>query len=243
MSKRGIQVLSNSIATKMKRKIINGEWRVNEQLPNEQALAGQLLVSRTTIREAVKILVSKNILTIERGKGTFVVNTPGLADDPLGLEFIQEGLLVRHLCECRQALEPYACRLAAERATRRQIDNMRRIIASMVKLEENLAAAKPEGRDDVLDDFANLDAEFHLLLYQMTQNIIFQRLSPIINNTVIENYTTNLYRSRKQKLLFAETHRALFEAIKARNSGLANALAQEHMLIMREELCGKEKNV
>ncbi len=239
MSKGRAQPLSNSIAGKIKRKIINGDWLVNEQLPNEQALAEQLKVSRTTIREAVKILVSKNILYIKRGKGTFVEGTPGVAEDPLGLEFVQEGALVRHLCEYRLTVEPRASSMAAERATDKQIREMRRIVQAMERIEREYAEAAPADRDRVLDRFADLDAEFHSLLYQMTQNMVFLRLSPIINNTVVENYTTGLYRRRGQKLRFSETHRTLFEAIEARNAVRAHKLALAQMQIMQEELCGE----
>lgn len=237
MANRDVQVLSDSIADKIKRKIIKGELRVNERLPNEQTLAEQLKVSRTTLREAVKLLVSKNILYIDRGKGTFVVNTPGLVEDPLGLEFVQEELLLRHLCEYRLGMEPYVSRLAAERATQKQITMMGKIVSHMVMLEEELPRVEQaEEKDHVLDKFANLDAEFHSLLYQMTQNTIFQRLSPVINNTVLGNYTSDLYRFRKQRLLYSETHKAVYEAIRTRNVEMAAMLTQKHMEIMQENL-------
>ena len=236
MAGSGVKLLSHGIANKLKMKIIKGGWRVNEQLPNEQVLAEQLKVSRTTIREAVKILVSKNILRIERGRGTFVVNTPGLADDPLGLEFIPEGTLLKHLCEYRLLLEPCASRLAAERATRTQLAEMGRIVAAMKALERDYSAAGESGRDRVLDRFAGLDATFHSLLYAMTHNMVFQRLAPIVNNTVIENYTTGLYRRREQKLRFHDTHQALFRAIRVRDSELAFRLTHGQMQTMREEL-------
>ncbi len=239
MANRNVRVLSDSIADKIKRKIIRGELRVNERLPNEQMLAEQLKVSRTTIREAVKLLVSKNILYIDRGKGTFVVNTPGLVEDPLGLEFVQEELLLRHLCEYRQGMEPYVSRLAAERATQNQIIMMGKVVCAMEKLEEELPKIeRTEAKDHILDEFANLDAEFHMLLYQMTQNTIFQRLSPIINNTVLGNYTSDTYQFRKQWLLYSGTHKAVYEAIKARDADLAVDLTKEHMGIMQKHLCG-----
>ncbi|MDR1535503.1 MAG: FadR family transcriptional regulator [Planctomycetota bacterium] len=236
MTGSGVELLSQGIANKLKLRIVEGGWRVNEQLPNEQSLAEQLKVSRTTIREAVKILVSKNILRIERGRGTFVVGTPGLADDPLGLEFVPEGTLIRHLCEYRLLLEPCASRLAAERATGKQLEEMGRIVGAMAALERDYSATGESGRDRVLDRFAGLDAKFHTLLYRMTQNMVFQRLSPIANDTVIANYTTGLYRRRGQKLRFHDTHRALFLAIQARDPELAFRLTREQLETMGEEL-------
>ena len=58
--------LSQNIADKIKTKIMTGEFALGSKLPNENELMDDLNVSRTTIREAVKILISKNILYIER---------------------------------------------------------------------------------------------------------------------------------------------------------------------------------
>ena len=84
MSAYDKRVLSSNVSDKLKRKIIDGEWKVNEQIPTEQELAEELMVSRTTIREAIKILASQNIVRIDRGKGTFVAETPWVIQDPLG---------------------------------------------------------------------------------------------------------------------------------------------------------------
>lgn len=87
--------LSQNIADKIKAKIMTGEFALGSKLPNENELMDALNVSRTTIREAVKILISKNILYIERGKGTYVAAIPGLADDPYGFEFIPEEISLK----------------------------------------------------------------------------------------------------------------------------------------------------
>lgn len=60
-----------------------------DKFPNEIDLADELNVSRSTIREAIKALETKNILTIRRGIGTFVSETPGLIEEPYGLKFIK----------------------------------------------------------------------------------------------------------------------------------------------------------
>ena len=62
------KTLSENIADRRKQRIIVGKYAVGTQLPNEQELADSLNVSRTTIREAVKLLVSRRVLEIERGK-------------------------------------------------------------------------------------------------------------------------------------------------------------------------------
>ena len=112
--------LSENIADKIKRRIVTGEYKVNEQLPSEQELADSLNVSRTTVREAVKRLVSLHVLEIKRGKGTFVTTLPGLSDDPLGLDFVPEDRLFHDLYEFRLSIEPALWRLKTPPAVKSQ---------------------------------------------------------------------------------------------------------------------------
>ena len=55
-----------------------------DKLPNEYELAKTLDVGRSTIREAVRSLVSRNILEVRQGSGTYVSENTGISDDPLG---------------------------------------------------------------------------------------------------------------------------------------------------------------
>ena len=49
-------------------------YKAGDKLPNENELSEELGVSRTTLREAIRILVSEGVLTVRRGKGTYVTN-------------------------------------------------------------------------------------------------------------------------------------------------------------------------
>ena len=100
-------------------KMIEEENRfsVGDKLPNENDLAAELGVSRSTLREAVKILTTNGILEIKRGKGTFVtskttINLEDLNDIASGLD---------DLFEMRLMFEPDCAYLAAKRATDEEI--------------------------------------------------------------------------------------------------------------------------
>ena len=67
--------LSQSIADDILAMItIDKKFTVGDKLPNENELSKELQVSRTTLREGIRILVTRNILVIKRGKGTYVTN-------------------------------------------------------------------------------------------------------------------------------------------------------------------------
>ncbi|MBE0449628.1 MAG: FadR family transcriptional regulator [Clostridia bacterium] len=82
------QILSEKIAENIGKSIVGGFYKIGDQMPNEMELSEELGISRATLREAIKILISQNVLEVRRGIGTFVSHTPGLSTDPLGLDYI-----------------------------------------------------------------------------------------------------------------------------------------------------------
>lgn len=74
-------------------------------------------VSRSTVREAVKILQTEHIVDIRQGQGTFLCAMPGLAHDPLGLRFADQEELIAQLLETRLLIEPSVAALAARPQT------------------------------------------------------------------------------------------------------------------------------
>lgn len=76
------KMLSEEVAD-MIASLVNTKYFPGDKIPNESELAKEFGVSRTTIREAIKQLCSKNVLKIYRGKGTFVCENPGLQKDPM----------------------------------------------------------------------------------------------------------------------------------------------------------------
>lgn len=70
--------------------ILDRNMKAGDKLPNEYDLARELGVGRSTLREAIKRLVARNILTARQGAGTFVSEKNGVPEDPLGLTFMME---------------------------------------------------------------------------------------------------------------------------------------------------------
>lgn len=80
--------LSEQIAAQLRDMIFEQHrFDPGDRLPDERSLAIEMGVSRTSLREAIKILVAGGVLVIRRGIGTFVSETPGRVDDPFGFAF------------------------------------------------------------------------------------------------------------------------------------------------------------
>ena len=81
------KLLGDQAADQIIQLIIDNDGKAGDKMPNEYELAEQLNVSRSTVREAIKALVSRNILEIKRGSGTFISEEPPPRAEPERLGF------------------------------------------------------------------------------------------------------------------------------------------------------------
>ena len=110
--------LPEQISEKIIQLILDEHLEQGDRLPKEAVLVERLGAGRSTVREAMKLLQSRNIVRIKQGSGTYVASNPGVADDPLGFTFIDDKRrLARDLLEVRFMIEPQMASMAAEHAT------------------------------------------------------------------------------------------------------------------------------
>ena len=208
-------LLSEKTAEKIKKLIIENKYQPGDKLPNEIELAETLNVGRSTIREAIKILISINIVEIKRGKGTFVCKNPGLIEDPFGVTFLNEKQLLQHLLETRLIFEPEIAALAARRATEEEIERLKE---NKITMEDNFKKGKTLLSDDV---------EFHRLIAKSTKNPVLQRIFPIINECISERYMTDIIPSYDGST--SEYHQRIIDAIEQRDPEKAYDVMKKHI--------------
>ena len=95
-----------------------------EKLPSELDLSRELGVSRTTLREAIHVLASQKILEVRRGRGTFVAAEAAQVNDYGFSSLDQVRGELRDLFELRAIFEPSAARLACQRATPEEMEEI-----------------------------------------------------------------------------------------------------------------------
>lgn len=214
--------LPERVAEQISQIIIDQHLTSEDKLPNEFELASQLNVGRGTIREAIKLLIARNVLIIRRGKGTYVAEHPGQIPDPLGFAYYPNQMqLALDLLEIRTQLEPWIAAQAARRATE---ENLQAVREKCLLVEQDIQA----GRNHLAKD-----VEFHTSIAQCTQNLVVPKLIPIIT------YSIGLFGSLNGNVLLQETisdHRAITEAICRRDPDAAQAAMLQHMEFNRAEL-------
>lgn len=178
MNKKNI-LLSKNIANQISAMIIDQKkYLPNDKLPNERMLAEELGVSRTSIREAIKLLVASGMLTVRRGVGTFVSENPGISVDPLGLSHLEDKKkLMLQWFEVRLILESESVRLVVERASDDEIEEI-------IACEQKVAELIEKGKDYIL-----ADQHFHAAIAKATHNEVISRFIPSIEQSIYEAIT------------------------------------------------------
>ncbi|HCT4597502.1 TPA: FadR family transcriptional regulator [Enterococcus faecium] len=200
------------------------QLQVGDKLPNEYELSDYLEVGRSTVREAVRALASRNILEVRQGAGTFVSDKRGIANDPLGFSLIEDqDRMIRDLFELRYLLEPKMAGLAAEYATKNQIVQMK-------KLTQKIETSFREGTQE----HVQLDIDFHTMIAEASGNVALLHIIPIINES-IALFNKN-YDIQHLKIETIDIHTEIVQAIERRNALAAFDAMTVHMAINRREL-------
>lgn len=193
-------------------RIVNGGLKPGDTLPDNGFL-DEAEVSRTVVREAIKVLAAKGLVESRPKVGTRVRPRRdwNLLDPDLLAWQIEAGPDPRFLeqaLELRRIIEPAAARLAAERATDEQI-------AELYEAYEAMAAA-----GDDLDAFMEPDLRFHRLLLEAGQNELLEHMNEIFTAVL---HTIFAYSSSSSRAYpsAARRHRAIVKAIEARDPDAA----------------------
>jgi len=208
--------LADQVVANIEQMIINNEIKPGSKLPNEYDLALQLQVGRSTVREAIKILESKNVLTIVRGSGTFVCEWPGLMDDPLGFRFVADKKrLALDLCEIRSLIEPYLAECAARNAS---LDDVNALQEACDTISFYISQGSQE--------YSKTDIEFHTRIAMCSGNQISSKLIPVIHQGIsaYSLLTEPLSASRAPV-----THQKVVDAIRNRDPKAAKEAMAEHL--------------
>ena len=187
--------------------ILEENLQPGDKLPNESILSKRLDAGRSSIREAMKLLASRNIVTIRQGSGTYVASSPGMVEDPLGFLFIgDKKKLVHDLLEVRFLLEPS--------------------IAAITALCDDVENLLNSGEDHTMKDI-----EFHTAIAMSSKNLVVPRLIPVINSSIPLFVETTGNRLHNETI---ESHREIAQAIAAHDPLRAQDAMYLHLVYNRK---------
>ena len=195
--------LSAKVFHSIRQDILNGKYQANEEL-KEKNIGEELGVSRTPVREALRQLELEGLVHIIPNKGAFVENVT-LKD-------------IKDIYEIRTLLEGLCARWAAENITKEQLE----------ELEETVFLSDFHYSKENWDQILVLDNRFHEIVYEACGSKELTR--------VLRDYHHYLQRIRRITLeqkerarASTDEHRAIAEALKARDAATAEECAKLHI--------------
>jgi GntR family transcriptional repressor for pyruvate dehydrogenase complex len=202
----------------IRRLIISGELPPGARLPAEAELATELGMSRGTVREAVRALVTARVLDVRRGDGTYVTSLrPELLLQGIGfvVDLMQDEWSLE-LVEVRRVLEPAATALAAARATDEQLGEIG------MCLDKMRAAADQE-------ELVHFDAQFHALVGVACGNrSLASMLAGLSGRSIRARVWRGIVDDDATSQTLAE-HERIYAALCARDEALSSAAALMHV--------------
>ena len=222
IGKGRVGTTTSHVATQLRNRIIEGQYANEERLPAERHLAEEFNVSRGTIRSVLEILEQQHLVTRQIGSGTYVshrelTNQQEISSITSPLEMV----------EVRIALEPQIVRLAIANASYLDLEELRKA----------LRQCEDCGGD--AERFARADTAFHMALAHCSKN----KLLYWVYERISEVRRFSQWRSMKAKLLtperinyYNQQHRAIYEAIAARNTTEATSVIKKHLYGVHDDL-------
>ena len=228
------RTLGQKTEDRLMKYILDKPVKIGERIPTEGELTELFDVGRSTVREAVKGLVTRGVLEVRRGDGTYVISTSYMENDVLGFGNVEDRYrLALDLFDVRLMIEPEIVTWACRKATEEQIRKLKQICEEVEHLYK-------QGIDHIYKDI-----EFHSYLARLSDNIVVERLIPVINTAVV-TFANITYRSLKNETL--TTHRAIVPAIENRDAVGAKCAMSMHLTYNRQMIIemlaerGKNKN-
>lgn len=211
------QPLYIQISNQITETILSGDMEPGDRLPTEIELANQFDVSKTVVREAIKILHAKGLVEVAPRRG-IIVTKPGIDTliEGFSIKLNLEKSSFLHLLSARKIIEVPAAGLAAENSS---VDNVNRLHKNLLGMKQNI---------NNLDGFINNDTAFHAEIGRATQNqvlaILILIMAQLLNK--IRQEAIYLPEIRMDALT---SHENIFSAIKEKDPNTAEKEMSKHL--------------
>jgi len=211
--------VSDEVFEQIKENIISGEWKPGDKIPAENELKDMFGISRNSVRTALQKLIALGILSSKQGEGTFVSElSPGIYMNALIPMLMLDNDGILEILEFRKIIEIESIKLATQRATIEEIEELEKLVESMnTMIGDNYHA----------QTFAAADSYFHEMLVKCARNSVLMKVYMIIKQLLLSNQL-EIQRLMGPSLAF-KYHPMILDAIKKGNQFTASELMKEHI--------------
>ena len=210
--------LSEAAIEQIKEMIVDRNLEPGAKLPSERELVTSFGISRSSIREALRMLEIMGLVEVKPGKGVYVKGLTGDLFMPLSSLLSSHRETLNHHFEARLLLEPAAAALAAKRASNNDIKRLKKITKIF---KENL-------KKENLIELIRADIEFHRLIANATNNETIEVLMNTITRYNFEGWKMSL-RTKERPANTVIEHGKILEAIASGDEKKAKSAMRFHL--------------
>ncbi|ADD28208.1 FadR/GntR family transcriptional regulator [Meiothermus ruber] len=207
--------VSEKLAKDLEQLLQDGVWRPGDQLPGERDLASRFGVSRSSVREALRILELNGWVEIRQGDGTRVASPSESFGRRLRSRLHQEDFILE-LFEVRRILEPAVAALAAERSHPQGVARLEELLAQQQAAKEDLYR------------FVELDMFFHKTLADMSRNAVLSEIVSLLEVELRQIRLVSTAKRYRPQVTLSE-HLRILEAIRASDPEAARQAMLAHL--------------
>jgi len=211
---------SDILADHVRQQILSGALEEGIFLPVERELAESSGLSRGTVREALRILETEGLVEIRPGRhGGTVVRRPGMQPFERSLEGFVLGRRIRleALLEVRDAVEPVAARMAADRRSDADLHTIETVTGQM------------EDTIDDLDSFLNLNVAWHVAVAEASHNELIHAMMSVLSDVIRQGTRIPHGNQQQARTLTVRAHRSVVRCIRAGRADEAGEAMRRHV--------------
>ncbi len=225
---------SDAVIRQVEELILRGVLQAGKRLPPERELAERLGVSRPSLREAIAALQDAGLLVSRPGAGVFVADVLGSAFSPaLVALFARHDEAAMDYLSFRRDMEG----LAATRAARLGSDTDLAVIAAVFAKMEDAHTRRDAGAE------AALDAQFHMSIIEASHNVVMlhmmRSMYELLRGGVFYNRQM-MFRQQTRRAVLLDQHRAIHDALMARDPDAARAAVDAHLAYVERSLMDQQ---
>lgn len=227
-----VAISSGSVAERLSSRLIrmieNGDLSPGEKLPTERDLAETANISRASVREALRDLELRGLVSRRPGRGTIVEKSDhsALLSAVFGASNASQHEL-QEVMDLRAAIEPPIAQRAAARAYAGELTIL---LSPLERAEEELKSAQPSHQL-----LARLDVEFHLGLASLAHNSMLAKLMRVSNEWMAPS-REKTFQTRLRMAKSVKAHREIFDAVRHKDPVQASEAMSKHICEIHDAL-------
>lgn len=217
--------ITQQVVDAIKESILSGDFPVGKKLPSEQKLCEILSVSRSSVREAMRVLQAEGYLRLESGKGAIVLDNTAHDYNTVQHWFQENGPKVEDYTAVREALEGLAATLAAVHGREAEMESLDVTQEEFKKAEEERNVKR----------MADLDERFHTQIAVMSQNPVLVKMNELLNEN-LKDYRLMSISGQASGKNTIEEHQKIINQIRQKDPEGARSAMLEHLAAVRVEV-------